>query len=84
MIEFKWYKFDTSVYYFIDKETRKLFIVIIYINDICFTGLKDYLLFLELKWKFMMKYECHDLGETKDFLKMYISHNYKNWKILIN
>jgi len=48
-LRFKWYKSDTSVYYFIDKETRELVITIIYINDICFMDLKDSLLLLELK-----------------------------------
>jgi len=55
------YKFDAGIYYFIDEETRELIITIIYVNDICFMSSKDSLLLLELKWKFMMKCECHDL-----------------------
>ena len=66
------------IYYFIDKETRKLVIVIIYVDDVYFMDSKDSLLLLGLKWEFMMKWGCCDLGETKEFLKMYISHNYKN------
>ena len=31
-LEFKQYKSDTSVYYFIDEETRELFIAIIYVD----------------------------------------------------
>ena len=52
---FKQYKSNTGVYCFIDKETRELAIAIVYIDNICFIGLKDFLLLLELKQKFMMK-----------------------------
>jgi len=51
-LEFKQYKSNASVYYFIDEETRELVIAIVYI---CFMGSKDSLLLLELKQKFMMK-----------------------------
>ena len=46
---FKWCKSDIGIYYFIDKGTRELVIAIVYINNICFIGLKDSLLLLELK-----------------------------------
>ena len=52
---FKWYKSNASIYYFIDEETGKLIIAIVYANDVCFIGSKDLLLFLELKQKFMTK-----------------------------
>ena len=81
---FKQCKSDTGVYYFINKETRELVIAIIYVNDVCFMSSKDSLLLLELKQKFMMKWECYDLGETKEFLGIYISHNCKNWKIFVD
>ena len=55
-LEFKQCKSDTGVYYFINKETRELVLIIVYINDVCFISLKDFL--LELKWKFMMKLKC--------------------------
>ena len=48
-LEFKQYKFNANVYYFIDEETRELVIIIIYVNNICFISSKDFLLFLELK-----------------------------------
>jgi len=54
-LEFKWCKSDTSVYYFINEKTRDFVIAIVYINDVCFMGSKDFLLFLELKRKFIMK-----------------------------
>ena len=52
---FKQYTSNTSIYCFIDKETKKLIIAIIYANDVCFMSLKDFLLFLELKQKFITK-----------------------------
>jgi len=48
-LEFKQCKFDTGVYYFIDEETRELFIAIVYVNNVYFMGLKDSLLLLKLK-----------------------------------
>jgi len=41
-LEFKQCKSNTSMYYFIDKKTGKLVIAIVYINDICFMGSKDF------------------------------------------
>jgi len=67
---FKQYKSDASIYYFIDEETRKLDIAIIYVNNVCFMGSKDFLLLSELKQKFMMKWECCGLEKTKEFLGM--------------
>jgi len=32
----------------------------------------------------MMKWECHNLRETKKFLEIYISFNHKNWKIFVD
>jgi len=32
----------------------------------------------------MARWECHDLGETTEFLDMHISRNCKNQKIFIN
>jgi len=49
VLGFKKYKSNTSVYYFIDKETRELVIAIVYIDDVCFIGSNDSLLLLELK-----------------------------------
>jgi len=43
-LEFKWYKSNTSMYYFIDKKTRELVIAIVYVDDVCFMGSKDSLL----------------------------------------
>ena len=46
---FKQCKSNAGVYYFIDKKTRELVIAIVYVNDICFMSLKDFLFLLELK-----------------------------------
>ena len=55
VLGFKQYKSNTSIYYFIDKETWELVITTVYIDDICFIGSNDSLLLLELKQKFIMK-----------------------------
>ena len=72
------------MYYFIDKKTRELVIAIIYVNDVCFISSKDFLLLLELKQKFIIKWEYHDLGETKEFLGMCINYNHKDQKIFVD
>ena len=48
VLEFKQCKSNTSMYYFIDKEIRKLVTTIIYIN-VYFIDSKDFLLLLKLK-----------------------------------
>ena len=55
VLEFKQYKYNADIYYFINKETKELVIAIVYVNDIYFVGLKDSLLLLELKQKFITK-----------------------------
>ena len=67
-LKYKQYKSDTSVYYFINKETIELVIVIIYINNVCFISSKDSLLLLELKWKFMTKWEYCNLKHLIYFI----------------
>jgi len=54
-LEFKQCKSNTSIYYFIDEKTRELVIIIVYVDNIYFMGLKDFLLLLELKQKFKTK-----------------------------
>ena len=48
-LEFKQYKSNTGIYYFINEENRELVIAIIYVDDVCFIGSKYFLLLLELK-----------------------------------
>ena len=54
-LEFKLYKSNASMYYFINEETKELVIAIVYINNVYFIGLKYSLLLLELKQKFIIK-----------------------------
>jgi len=49
VLGFKQCKSNTGIYYFIDEETKELVIVIVYVDNVCFMGLKDSLLLLELK-----------------------------------
>jgi len=81
---FKRCKSDASIYYYHDKKTKALVIAIVYVDDVCFMGTKGSLLLNELKQKFMARWECHDLGETIEFLGIHISHNCKNQKIFID
>ena len=80
---FKQCKYNAGMYYFINKETKELVIVIIYVNDVYVISSKDSLLFLELKQKFMIKWEYCNLEKTKEFLEIYISYNCKNQKIFV-
>jgi len=84
ILGFKQCKSNAGMYYFIDEKTKELVIAIVYINDVYFIDLKDSPLLLELKQKFVMKWECHDLGETKEFFEMYISHNCNDQKIFVD
>jgi len=81
---FKQCKSDAGMYYYHDKKTGALAIVIIYVDDVCFIGTRGSLLLKELKQKFMARWECCDLGETTEFLGMHISHDCKSRKIFID
>ena len=61
------------MYYFINKETKNLVIAIVYVDDVYFISSKDSLLLLELKQKFIIEWKYHELRETKEFLRIYIS-----------
>jgi len=78
VLGFKRCKSNTGVYYYHDKKIKALVIAIVYIDDICFMGTKGSLLLNELKQKFMARWECCDLGETTEFLGIYISCEHKN------
>ena len=75
---FKRYKSNAGVYYYQDKKTKALVIVIVYVDDVCFMGTRGSLLLNELKQKFMARWECRDLGETTEFLGMHIIHDRKD------
>jgi len=77
-------KSNAGVYHYHDKETKTTVAAIVHVDDVYFMGTKGSLLLNELKQKFMAKWECHDLGETTEFLGMHISHDHKNQKIFID
>jgi len=54
-LEFKQYKSNASLYYFIDEKTRELVISIVYVDNVYFIDLKKFLLLLKLKQKFVIK-----------------------------
>jgi len=49
VLGFKRCKFNAGVYYYHDKKTKALVIVIVYVNDVCFIDTKGFLLLNELK-----------------------------------
>ena len=49
VLDFKQYKSNTGIYYYLSKITRGLVIAIVYVNDIYFMSSKDYLLLVKLK-----------------------------------
>jgi len=67
-LEFKQYKSNINMYYFVDENIRELIITIIYINDICFIGSRYFLLFLELKQNSWWNRNVMILEKPKSFL----------------
>jgi hypothetical protein len=62
------------------KTDQELVIAVVYVNDAMFFG-SDYKLVIKKKQELMDKWECCDLGKTKEFLCMHIKRN-KNMVIL--
>ena len=65
---------------FVYKTDQGLVKAVVYVDDAMFFG-PDYELVIEEKQEFMDKWECCDLGETKESLRMCIKQN-KNMVIL--
>jgi hypothetical protein len=59
---------------FVYKTDRELIIAIVYVDDAMFFG-PDYKFVIKKKQEFMDNWECHDLGETKEFLCMSIKRS---------
>lgn len=57
---------------FVKTTNGKTVIAIVYVDDAMFMG-PDWNLVLKEKSEFMKKWECHDLGESKEFLRMRIN-----------
>ncbi|THH23200.1 hypothetical protein EUX98_g7976 [Antrodiella citrinella] len=54
-----------------DKKTGDIVLVVVYVDDALFCG-KNKALVAKLKADFMKRWECRDLGDTKEFLRMRI------------
>ena len=67
---------------FIFNSGNDFFIAVIYVDDAMFFG-KNLPLVIKKKQEFMDKWECRDLGEAKEFLRMHINHK-KGDKISID
>jgi Reverse transcriptase (RNA-dependent DNA polymerase) len=68
---FKRLKSDSGVFVLM-RSGRPEVIVIVYVDDAVFLGHQKHLV-NNYKEHFMRTWECRDLGETKEFLKMRIS-----------
>ena len=62
---------DAGIFVYRTKDGRFV-LIIVYVDDAIFCG-KDKALVLELKQRFMKKWECRDLGDVKEFLRMRIT-----------
>ena len=49
VLDFKQYKSNAGIYYYLSKIAREFVITIVYVNDIYFMSSKDYLLLVKLK-----------------------------------
>ena len=54
---------------FIYRKNQKVVVAVVYVDDAMFFG-PDLLVVLKKKQEFMDKWECCDLGEVKEFLRM--------------
>ena len=59
---------------FIYRHNNTVVVIVVYVDDALFIG-NDITKVLELKKKFMKKWECCDLGEVKEYLCMSIKKN---------
>ena len=62
---------DAGIFVYRTKDGRFV-LIIVYVDDAIFCG-KDKTLVLSLKDRFMKKWECRDLGDIKEFLRMRIT-----------
>ncbi|PIL30269.1 hypothetical protein GSI_07447 [Ganoderma sinense ZZ0214-1] len=63
---------DAGLYIYKRHSDGELVVVIIYVDDALFCG-RDKKLVALLKARFMKKWECRDLGDAKEFLRMRIT-----------
>ena len=65
---------------FVYRKDGQLVIAVIYVDDAMFFG-PDQKVVLSKKRQFMDKWECRDLGETQEFLRMRIARNNNNVEV---
>ena len=71
LMGFKRLSNDAGIYIYKRHSDGQLVVVIVYVDDALFCG-KSKKLVAELKARFMKKWECRDLGDAKEFLRMRI------------
>jgi hypothetical protein len=64
---------DSGIFVYKDKNGAPKVIVIVYVDDAIFLG-RDMSIVRRVKDLFMKIWECRDLGDTKEFLRMRIVH----------
>jgi len=67
MKELGFERLKTDAGLFIYKEGNQIVIAIIYVDDVLFCGPSKAFV-KKIKAAFMKRWECHDLGEAKEFL----------------
>ena len=70
-LSFKQLLSDSGIFVYKDKKGAPKVIVIVYVDDAIFLG-QDMSIVRRVKDLFMKIWECHDLGDTKEFLCMRI------------
>jgi hypothetical protein len=60
---------NSDAWIFVCREGTELIVAVVYVDDAMFFG-KNKNLVNKKKALFMNKWECHDLGEVKEFLRM--------------
>jgi len=66
-----------------NKKVKVLLILIIYVDDVLFTGSDQKYLGI-MKEKFMKVWECHDLGTAKEYLGMEIQRNPSTGSLIVD
>ena len=72
LLGFKHLSADAGLYVY--GSGNKIVVIIVYVDDALFCG-PNKALVEELKCQFMAKWECCDLGEAKEFLRMNITRH---------
>ena len=69
LMGFKRLSNDAGIYIYRRHSDGQLVVVVVYVDDALFCG-KNKKLVASLKARFMEKWDCRDLGDAKEFLRM--------------